>query len=170
MALIVQDDAGAVSGANAYISLVAFKAYHNARGNNYLAYTDTEIENAIIRSTDYVDIRFNFIGSKLNARDQLTQWPRSSALDRDGWYVTGIPLEIKDAIAEYAFRALSSLLIPDPVTDKTGREVESTEIKAGPITKKVSYIGRGQNTFKPFPKADRILANLLEPVGMIARG
>lgn len=170
MALIVQDDTGAVSGANAYISLVEFKTYHDTRGNNYLAFTDTEIENAIIRSSDYVDIRFDFIGSKLNARDQITQWPRSSALDRDGWYVTGIPLEIKDAIAEYAFRALSSPLIPDPVTDKTGREVESTEIKAGPITKKVSYIGRGQNTFKPFPKADRILANLLEPAGMIARG
>ena len=100
MALIEQDNTGAVSGANAYISVAYFKTYHDTRGNNYLAYTDTEIENAIIRSTDYVDIRFSFVGSKSNARDQLTQWPRSSALDRDGWYVTGIPLEIKDAIAE----------------------------------------------------------------------
>ena len=170
MALIEQDNTGTVSGANAYIPVAYFKAYHDARGNSYFAYTDTEMDNAIIRSTDYVDARFNFVGSKLNGRDQTTEWPRSSAIDRSGWYVQDIPEEIKDGVSEYALKALSVGLMTDPVTDKTGQEVSSTETKAGPITKKVSYVSSGQSGFKPFALADALIAKLLQPAGMIVRG
>ena len=170
MTLTLQDNAGTVAGANAYISVADFKAYHDVRGNSYSAYTDTEIDNAIIQATDYVDVRFNFVGWKLSGRDQTTEWPRAGAIDRQGWRVQDIPEEVKDGVAEYALRSLEVGLMVNPVIDKTGREVESTEIKAGPITKKTSYVSSGQNGFKPFALADALIAKLLQPAGMIVRG
>jgi hypothetical protein len=134
MTLNVQSDDGTVANANGYISVAEFKAYHDDRGNTYGA--DNLIAIAIIKATDYLDTRFEFIGVKLTT-DQTTQWPRKAGtgqalvntLDNDtfspfivvgvpsnnpielvgpnGEIITGIPKAIKNATAEYALRSLN---------------------------------------------------------------
>lgn len=172
MVFNLQDDSGQVVGANAYISVQYFTDYHNDRGMDVSDYEVDQIKSSIVKSTDYADRRWGllFPGSKLNGRSQSTQWPRSNAQDRDGYRVAGIPLEMKDAIAEYTLRDLNGTLVSDPVTDKTGRQVSGKETKVGPITTKVSYIGMTQNGYKPFPIADDLVRKLIQPGGMVARG
>lgn len=64
MALTVQNSDGSVSGANAYVTLAEFKSYHGDRGNDYSAFSDPQINSAIIRATDFIDTRFAFRGVK----------------------------------------------------------------------------------------------------------
>jgi len=177
MALVLQDDTGLVAGANAYISVEYFTDYHAAIGLGDEV-TDFDVEDvikpAIINATAYSDQRWasSFDSARLNGRDQTTEWPKKNAHDRDGNYVTGIPKEQKDAVAEYAYIALTSDLIPNPTTDSTGRQVSGSELKVGPITKKISYIGRTQQVFKLYPKGDNLMRRLIQAGidGMVARG
>jgi len=78
MTLIVQDDNGIIVGANAYITVAEFKAYHDARGGSYVGKSDPDIEKAIILATDYLDDRFNYVGRRRNL-EQDTAWPRNNA-------------------------------------------------------------------------------------------
>lgn len=157
MALIVQDNTGAVAGANAYISVEEFKAYHTDRGNSFAGFADHQIEAAIIRATDYLDQRFNFVGKKRLGRNQTTEWPRMNVYDRDRSYVNGIPVEVKEATAEYALRALNQELNPDPERDPSGRPVHSKSEQVGPISESVTYAYGGAYTMPAYPAADRKL-------------
>lgn len=139
MALIVQNDDGLVAGANSYIDVDYFNEYHSARGVAVDDFEIEQIEPAIIKATDYIDSNFVYKGSSLNGRDQTTQWPRSGATDAQGYYVEGIPREVKAAAAEYAIRAISSDLLPDPVYDQSGRTVSEKTTVVGPITTTVKY-------------------------------
>lgn len=164
--LIVQDDTGTVEGANGYISVADFKAYHDARGAVYSDYEDAAIESGIIRATDYLDSRFTFVGRRLNGRDQSTEWPRSGAKDRDGYPVTGLPPEVLDACAEYAIRALATDLNPDPERDDYGRIIASTSVKVGPISESASYADGAPFSLPAYPAADRKLM----AVGLVRSG
>jgi hypothetical protein len=172
MALVLQDDTGTIAGANAYVDVAYFKAYHDDRGGDYSAYTDDQIEKAIIRATDYTDTRFRFVGDKLSGRGQTTAWPRSSALDRDDNLITDVPREVKDAVCEYAFRALSAALVADPTRDETGRYATSTSFSAGPVSESVSFSGAGGFSMPDYPAADRKikLAGLVCNGGILIRG
>lgn len=156
--MTLQNDAGTVSGADSYIDVDAFKAYHDARGNSYTGYTDAQIGEAIVRATDYIDARFTFDGTKVNGRTQTTEWPRYDVVDADNYYVEGIPLEIKDATAEYALRALSAALNPDPTVDASGRMVESESVTVGPITESKSFTG-SVSSMPKYPAVDNMLLN-----------
>lgn len=65
MTLKVQNSYGSVASANAYITLAEFKSYHDDRGNDYSGFIDAKLENAIIKATDFLDTRFNFLGIKM---------------------------------------------------------------------------------------------------------
>src|SRR5258707_15434138 len=60
----VQNDAGTVALANAYVTLLEFKQYHDNVGNIYSNYNDAQIQTAIVRATFYLDQRFTFPGRK----------------------------------------------------------------------------------------------------------
>ncbi len=62
---IVQDNVGGVANANAYVTLAAFKQYHDNRGNDYTTggYTDPQLQTAVVRATQYLDNRFSFPGT-----------------------------------------------------------------------------------------------------------
>lgn len=169
--IIVQNDGGTAAGANAYIDTDWFKAYHDARGNAY-AGTDTELEQAIIRATDYLDQRFTFVGKRRLGRDQTTEWPRTSAWDRDRRYINDVPEEVKEATAEYALRALTETLNPDPDRDPSGRTVHSKSEQVGPISESVTFTYGGAYTMPAYPAADRKLvkAGLVTPGGTVRRG
>lgn len=176
MTLIVQTDNGAEAGANAYIDVAWFKAYHDARGNDYTAATDDPaIERAIIRATDYLDTRFKFVGRRRNGRDQTTEWPRTNAYDSGRNYVNDVPEEVKEATAEYALRAIAQTLVEDPTRDPSGRDVESRSESVGPIKEAVTYAQDGVGSAFSMPKyplADRKLtkAGLTTSGGTVLRG
>lgn len=172
MTLIVQDNSGTVVGANAYVTVAEFKAYHTDRGQSYAGHADSDIETAIVRATDYLDQRFVFVGKRRLGRDQTTEWPRTNAWDRDRRYVNDIPPEVKEAAAEYALRALTQVLNPDPDRDPTGRPIHSKSEAVGPISESVTYAYGGAYTMPAYPAADRKLvkAGLVRSGGNVVRG
>lgn len=173
MALIVQDNTGSVAGANAYITVAEFKAYHDARGGDYSgAADDTALEQAIIRATDYLDQRFNFVGKKRIGRDQTTEWPRTDAWDRDRYYITDVPNEVKEACAEYALRAIAATLNPDPDRDASGQLVQSKSESVGPISESVTFVSGAVFVMPKYPAADQrlIKAGLVRTSGTVLRG
>ena len=142
MALVVQNPTDPVTDATAYIDVVFFKAYHLARGNGYTA-TDTEIEQAIVRATDYMDSRWTFAGSRLEV-DQSTECPRSGVYDpTTSWLLDGYPPEIEEACAEYAMSALSGSLYPASNLDTSGQNVKKYRRKADVIEREVEFFSRG---------------------------
>lgn len=156
MTLSVQDDTGLVSGANGYISVDWFKSYHQDRSQAFTA-TDSAIESAIVKATDYVDHRFRFVGRRSNGRQQSTEWPRFGAEDRDGYVIQGLPTELKEAVAEYALRALTAVLNPDPEATTTGAAILSKSETVGPISESVTYANAGRFDLPRYPVADQKL-------------
>lgn len=147
--LVVQDELGSQTEANAYIDLVFFKSYHNIRGNDYHSYDDFEIKRAIVRATDYVDVRFNFISTKLTEA-QNTYWPRY------GFDV--IPRALREAVAEYALRALSANINPDPDNLNGGRLVKRKSEGLTPISESIEYEESSGVFMMPnYPAADEKL-------------
>lgn len=172
MGLTVQDNNGSVAGANAYITVQQFKDYHADRGADTSAFDDEAIEAAIVRATDYLDQRFLFVGERRYGREQTTEWPRTSAWDRDRRYINDIPVEVKEACAEYAIRALSQVLNPDPERDATGRPIHSKAQSVGPISESVTFVGGAVFQMPKYPAADQKLvrAGLVRSGGTLLRG
>lgn len=172
MALIVQDNNGSVTGANAYISVAEFKAYHDDRAQSYAAHNDAAIEAAVIRATDYLDQRFRFVGKRRQGRAQTTEWPRSDAWDRDERYINDIPVEVKEATAEYALRALAATLNPDPERNAAGVAIQSKSESVGPISESVTFVSGAIFTMPKYPAADQRLfrSGLVRTGGTVLRG
>lgn len=172
MALILQTDDGNVAGANAYIDVATFAAYHADRGNAIPGTpTNEQLEQAIIRATDYLDQRFKFVGRVINGRRQTTMWPRMDAWDCDRNLVTGIPLEVKEATAEYALRALTAVLNPDPERDASGAKVQSKSQQVGPIAQSFTFVSGAAFSMPTYPAADARLrrAGLIMSGGTLLR-
>lgn len=196
MGITVQDDTGTVVGANAYIDVAAFKAYHDDRGNVYAPATDPQIAQAIIRATDYLDSRFRFRGIML-VQGQTTQWPRQAGLsifipwqdvtfgtpdtefdgptsmvaltDLSNNPIIGVPLAVKNATAEYALRALSQPLFQDAPAAVGGRLIQEHEVQVDTIREHTVYApsqGTGQFQMPAYPAADMMLAR----AGLIETG
>lgn len=169
MTFIVEDGTG-LDTANAYISAEYADAYHADRGNTAWTGSSTVKQQAIVRATDYVDTRFgnNFGGSKLVA-EQALSFPRSGLYDADGNEIEGLPEKLKKAVAEYALRALSAALMPDPSTDDTGYAVKSKKEVVGPIEESTDYFEGSRRLFKAYPAADKLLKTYLVSTGGVIR-
>lgn len=172
LTLTVQDNTGSVANANSYLTVAEFKAYQDDRGGDYSAYSDPQISVALIKATDYVDTRFRYAGKKRLGRDQTTEWPRTSVWDRDRFYVNDVPLEIKEATAEYAFRALTTTLAPDPDQSDTGARIQSKTETVGPLSESVTYVAGAGYTLPKYPAADQKLlkSGFVRTGGTLARG
>jgi len=156
MAFTVQNNQGVVDNANAYVDSAYVVTYHADRGLDLSGVNTGDLEAAIVRATDYLDQRFTFVGTPIYS-DQTTSWPRSGAKDSNGWLVSGIPLAVKQATAEYANIALSKDLSPAPERDPSGQVVAARSEKTGPIEESIRYASAGVFTMPKYPKADRIL-------------
>lgn len=159
MAFLVEDGTG-LSGSNAYITTAEFAAYHTDRSNLYMA-TDDQIKSAIVRASDYIDQVWRFIG----CRDKDTQgleWPRVDAYYPSGDTIVGVPVEVKEACAEYAYRSLTSKLSPDPVYESSGGYLVSKTTKVGPVATSKTFGRDGsQKTFRSYPTADSKIRDLV---------
>lgn len=112
----------------------------------------------------------SFSGGK-DGGSQPLSWPRLGVYDRSGRQVLGVPVEIKEAVAEYADRARSALLAPDPNVDAQGGSIIRLREKVGPIETETEY-SEGTHlgiTFKPYPAADALIFPFLLPAGRAVR-
>lgn len=164
MALVVQQEPP-VAGANSYTTVQVFKEYHSTRGVDLTPYTDQQIEFGLIKATQFLDVRFEYVGYQY-AKGQTTEWPRSSAYDKRGDRLDGIPLRVVWATCEYALRAMAADLLADPDRDPTGRAVKSKSEEVGPIKESVEYQDYGGFQLPVYPLADM----LLKSAGLVVSG
>lgn len=103
---------------------------------------------------------------------QPLSFPRQNLFDREGIPVQGIPNRLKFATAEYAVRALSKTLMPDPVIDASGRTVTAKREKIGPIEVQQSFEEGGalSQLIRPYPAADRLLSEYVSSGARVIRG
>jgi hypothetical protein len=172
MTLTPEDGTG-VADANCYIDQAYADTYFTDRGDTvWSAAAVADKEAAIIKATDYIELRFadRWKGA-LSADATTLSWPRDYVYDRKGAAVTNaIPEDLKKASAEYALRALSAALLPDPTVEDNGQLVKSTLSIVGPITDQVTYQTGGQvNEIRSYPAADRLLKFWLISSGGVYR-
>ena len=188
MAFTLEDGTG-ISGANAYISVAYFNSYHADRGVD-TGYTDTEVEQHVVRASDYADKRWGrrFRGYRMR-NDQGREWPRADAYTDDDYALINVPEQLEFAIAEYTLlslqldRNLAPMPTPDfPVKDpetgtvineSAGKIIEKSE-EVGPIKESTKYAegvvpgkpvaGSGNLTqnIPEYPQADLCIEEIIE--------
>lgn len=160
MAFVVQNDQGTQAGANAYISAAFFTAYHTDQGTMPSGPpSDSAIEAAIVRATRYMDGRWKWVGEGRLQSEQTTAWPRVGAYDDSRNYVDGVPLEVKNACAEYALIELTQRLNPTPARDESGQSIFSKSETVGPVSQSITFQAGAAGKFRQpvYPAADGIL-------------
>ncbi len=181
MAFTVEDGTG-LAAANAYVSVADFKAYHDDRLNDYSAFTDPQIEDAIVKGTDYMDRRYRnrFIGRRKEVDRSTTattpaqrlEWPRIAAVHPSGALMNEdvVPIEVEEACYEYSFRALTITLAPDPTVNAANVPVTGERVKVGPIETETQFAEGGVPfEFRTYPEADAILRGIVLPKGRAFR-
>lgn len=169
-AFVVEDGSG-LANSNSYESVAEFDAYCNARGMEVTAqYDDTQKQRALIKAAEYIDLvpGKRFLGKRLLST-QAMKFPRACLRDPEFcWvFITGIPTKLKNAQSEYAFREMTTpgTLMPDPVVDETGLQLQSSIEQVGPIKEHKVFLASSVKTTKPFPKADAFLTDFVAPMG-----
>ncbi len=149
MAFVLEDGTG-IAGANALIDVAFLRLYQSDRGRTALSgVADAGLMHLIVRATDYTEARWRGVykGSIVRGEQGLS-WPRTGATDESNRPLTGVPLILKQIIAELCERAEGlDRLISDPpppyavtmadgsMTTMTTGEVMSQTDKVGPITR-----------------------------------
>lgn len=167
MAFVVEDGTG-LADANSYDSVESFTEYWTSRGKEMSQYLLASKQAALVQSTDHIDLFFGprLLGFKATP-EQALAFPRIYLYDCQGNVIEGVPQKVKNALAEYAYRILTTAkpLVADPVVDPTGLQVTATYKKAGPLEKRVTYSGSAPTTLPPYPKADAWLQEFLSAQG-----
>lgn len=164
MAFNVQNDAGSIPDANAYVDVAFLIDYHTTR--NFIIddqYETEEMEAAIIKATEHIDLNNEdkFSGDRLTT-DQTTAVPRKDFYNKSGKLVEGIHVDFKKSTCEYAKSVLlsdSDELNPDLEYDPTGQNIKKTsEEVVGAIKESVEYKDDYiLTTERKYPKADSYL-------------
>jgi hypothetical protein len=176
MAFVVEDGTG-LPDANSYATAADMVAHFTDRGVDLAGFSTTQIEQALVRATDYLETNFKFVGFK-ESKDQGLSWPRYANFDdRDGFNFDPVPDPLVKALYEYALEALygdlypsGQLAAPSPAPGTSGTvlsaPVSRTRKKIGEIEKDIWYnvrAGSATGELRPIPKAD----NLLKRNGLI---
>ena len=164
MAFVLEDGTG-LPTSNAYTTVAEVNTYLADRGlasTAWEALGNSEKQQLIVQACDYVDVRFRWRGMR-SLNSQNMEWPRLNATKDDGALVTGVPTELKEAVAEYANRAATAPLAPDPLYQDENSPLASKREKVGPIEVEVRYSGGGSIiTFRKYPIADQKLRELVQ--------
>jgi len=146
--------------ADAYDTVANVDTYWENRNNATWAAAATRDKEAAIReATQYIDSKFRdrFVGV-IQSTSQALEWPRTSAWDRSGRPLNGVPTAVKHACAELALAALSERLIP--VEDR-GDKIKSKTEKVGPITETTEY-AEGAPAGRTYAFAEMLLTSVLK--------
>lgn len=159
MAFNLQNDEGTVVDANAYIDQAFFIAYWANKNIDVSALTQAVVEGLIVEATQYTDERFEYFGCPLNGRDQTTDFPRSNLCDRNGYLVAGVPREVKNAVAEYAYAGQSNPL--SSFYSAADQNIKSEMNKVDVLEEKIEYQGTkiSASTWNIYQLADTMLKN-----------
>lgn len=165
MSFVVEDGTGKVD-ASSYASIAQMLNYWSAR-NVDLSDTEAEaLQAALIKATQYVDTRWAGHWKGIIATSgQVLAWPRKGARDADLRLLApdAVPTKLVQAICEYAKRALTAELVPDPKLDPN--IVQQTKT-VGPVSTSTTYAGGATvETIKAYPAADMLIAGLVHGVG-----
>lgn len=161
MAFTVEDGSG-VTDANSYADDTFADAYFTERSVAGWTGTQAVKQAALIRATDYIEQRFGdrFIGDPV-ATTQSLSWPRTGAGD---YASDEVPIKLQRATCEYALRALTAALAPDPTYDESGASVVTVRKKLGPLEKSLQVLGTGhRELIRAYPAADMLLKGLIAP-------
>lgn len=163
------EDGTGLADANSYVDLTYANQYFLDRAVTTWAgaVDDATRQSALVRATDYVQNRYDgkFLGCKFS-ETQALHFPTGDQQLVDP--MTNLPIpdpmpqKLLKAICEYALRALTAALAPDPIVDPSGMRVASSTQKVGPIEETVAYQpGSPIYTFIPYPAADILLRGLV---------
>jgi hypothetical protein len=112
----------------------------------------------------------------LNKGSQPLEFPREDLYDWAGNAVEGVPRKLRQAVAEYAVRALAAALISDPTApgDNVAGPLKRERVKAGPVEEEKEYsamrspgnAGAGggvvsDSNLSEYPPADMLLREYL---------
>lgn len=125
MAFTPEDGTG-VTDANSYVDIDFADDYHSLRGNAaWASATEPQKQAALVKATDYVDQKYNFIGYETYEGQSLA-WPRDYEDEN-----LGIPAKLKQAIAELALEALTADLNPNvaPAGQVKRKKVDVVEVE-----------------------------------------
>lgn len=166
----VPEDGTGLVNANSYATLEEANSYFAARlVAGWASYPHGQRKAALIRATDYMEDRWGRKG-RFKGAVQFPETPQALSfprlyIDSDG----AVPHPIRHACAEYALRALTAALAPDPVVT-VGAQVESVRKKVGPIETETKYANGGNPsavTVKPYPAADMKVQPYLLGSGLV---
>lgn len=131
MPLTVETGEG-LADADALVSLAECDAYHSSRGNNGWTGEDVDKESAIRRASTFMSNSYQWMGLRRRGRDQALEWPRTGVFDHEGFSISfeEVPIEIRHATAEVAFRELIS---PGSMTPDFNAQERIESAKVGPI-------------------------------------
>lgn len=165
MAIIKQDQDNPVDNATGYVTEAEFTAYCDARGYDHSSYDSAAIEIAVLKGTEFLDMRFDYRGQR-STTTQNTEFPRTRY---------GIPTAVIHACCEYSFRALSADLVADPDNLVDGKRVKKkSEDIGGALKESIEFDYDGDYVIPSYPVADLKLerAGLVKPgnVGFLQRG
>lgn len=153
--MTVEDGTG-LSTAQSYVSVADADTYHTAHGNTTWTGVDALKEAALVRATQALDARYSWQGFRL-VETQALDWPRYDAYDVDGYYLSGVPQGIKDALCELA---LLELVTPGELTESV--EVSVKREKVGVL--ETEYFERPTTSY---PAVDNALRRLIRRSGGI---
>lgn len=141
MSLIIEDGTGVID-ANAYISLAEFKAYASARFIDITAYTDDQINGAIvIASVDFISVNYDFKGTKLTDTQGMTLPTNEVSINSD----------IKISTYQAAILSLSGRLFVDTTELSVNGSVSAESKSVGSLSKSVEYAESGRKYTNKYP-------------------
>jgi len=116
MALIVEDGTG-LADAESYCSVAQANAYHAALGNQAWANlaSDTLREQNLRKATNFMRQLYRMAWQgKPTKSTQALDWPRYDVEVNDYWLASNVvPVEVKNACAELALKAIAGPLVVD---------------------------------------------------------
>lgn len=110
-----------------YGTYAGFLAYHTERGRDVGDYAETEVNPALLVSSEWLDnaYRDELPGLKTGGAAQVAEWPRTGVMDYYGYAVSSatVPDAIERATYEVALRVLKDrdVLSPDVAPNKYKR-------------------------------------------------
>lgn len=169
MPFVVEDGSG-LPNATSYLSVEDADAYFEGKrgASTWNAATEAAKQSALMEATGYLDLRWGAVAYGVPVNDlQALVYPRTALPTCARGQL--VPQQVKNATAEYALRALSAPLWPDPTVDPSGYAVTRKKEKVGPIEEETEYAtstdGSGVRPAYPsYPSADALLKCLVCPV------
>ena len=149
----IVEDGTSKTDATSYATVAQYRQYWENRGEDYSATGKDDIESRLNIATEYIDSKYQFEGSVSSSLQSL-QWPRTGAVDRNGYAIisTTIPQKLIDAVCYMAAQDDINVFV-DGVTS----------VSYGPVSK--TFSGQG----KKFPVCDNLLKDIIMQGNRLAR-